>query len=172
MEKTLEQSKEALDSTIEIARRDQRAWVGTIEVIPAWRDASNNPIYIKEGSPARFGVTIINSGKSPALKVRCKTKFTTLAADVKFSPNYEKFQRQSIGVIQPQGRFILPTAPSLGPITAADIDIFKNSKGILYLFGEITYEDIFKIPHWTTFCMFLAPTLDNFVVHGTYNDAN
>ena len=173
IEKTLEQSKKSLDASIEMARRDQRAWIGPIEVTPAWRDAANNPIFIKEGASAVFGVVIVNSGKSPALKVKSKIKFITLPADREFAPNYDKLQSQSsVVVIQPQMRLTVPTALSSKAVTASDINIIKNGGAILYLFGEITYEDVFKIPHLTTFCMALAPTLDGFIAHKTYNDAN
>jgi hypothetical protein len=171
-ETTLEQTKKSLDASIEMARRDQRAWIGPIEVTPAWRDAANNPIYIKEGAPAVFGVVIVNSGKSPALKVKSKIKFIVLPAEREFAPNYNKIQSKSVVVIQPEMRMTMKTAVSPRAVTASDINIIKNGGSIVYLFGEITYEDVFKIPHLTTFCMTLAPTLDSFIAHKTYNDAN
>jgi hypothetical protein len=171
MEKTSEESKRALDATIGMARRDQRAWVGPIEVVPAWREPTNKPIYIKDGFPAKFEVVITNSGKSPARKVRTWIQFDTIPADRKFSPNYGLPQKQSVSVIQPQQRFTLPTS-SLQPVNASDIDTIKNGKAILYLFGKITYEDIFKTQHSTTFCMTLAPSLDGFAACDAYNEAD
>lgn len=171
-EANLKQSQSALQASIEMARRDQRAWIGPMEVTPAWKDATNNPIFIKEGAPAVFSVVVGNSGKSPALKVRSRIKFVLLLANRAFAPNYEKLQSQSVVVMQPQEKFIMRTAPSPRAITASDINIIRNGEAILYLFGDITYEDIFKIPHSTTFCMLLAPTLDSFIGHSTYTDAN
>ena len=171
MESSVEQNKKVLDASIEIARRDQRAWIGPVQVVPAWRDPTNKPIYIKDGFPAKFEVVITNSGKSPARKVRTLIKFDTIPADRKFSPNYGLLQKQSVVIIQPQQRFRMPTPPSQ-PVSASDIDTIENGKAILYLFGKITYEDIFKTQHSTTFCMTLAPSLDSFVACDAYNEAD
>jgi hypothetical protein len=42
-----------------------------------------------------------------------------------------------------------------------------------YVFGRITYTDVFKIHHWTTFCVRLdvKDTL-GFIPCDAYNDAN
>jgi hypothetical protein len=168
----LEQSKQAIDASIEISRRDQRAWVGITEIIPPWRDPANNPLYIKEGSNFGASVTIINSGKTPALNIRSKIRLMAFPRNHKFAPDYGNVQGQSVGVLQPQGKFKATSLPSYQPVNASDITSLKNSAMILYLYGEIQYEDIFKISHRTTYCSFLAQTLDSFVVNSTYNDAN
>ena len=168
----LEQSKRALDASIEISRRDQRAWVGMTEVTPEWRDAEGKPLFIKEGARYHVGVTIVNSGRTPALKVRSRMRLMSFP-DNKFVADYQNVnERVSIGVLPPQGKFTLTSLPSYRIINASDITSLKNGSVILYLYGEIEYEDIFRIPHRTTYCSFLAPTLDNFLVHSTYNDAN
>ena len=173
MEANLNQSKSALQATIDIARQDQRAWIGTIAILPEFKDATNNPIYIKEGFPAKFEVVLTNSGKSPALKVRSQVRFITRPSEIKFSPDYGKsLHPESVSVIQPQEKSNLPAPPAPKPFAALDIDAYKSRKWILYLFGKITYEDIFRIPHRTNFCFYLDSTLDGFISYKEYNDAD
>jgi hypothetical protein len=171
--KAVQIAENTLKANIEISRRDQRAWVGVIAVEPpVLKDPNNNPVYVKEGLPAKFGVVISNFGKSPALKVKPAINAYLLAADAKLSPGYGIGERRSIGVIQPQARGTLPTNPTPTIFNASHINDMKSGKLILYLFGMITYEDVFKEPHCTTFCMFLSPSLNAFMTCNTYNQAD
>ena len=171
IERSFEQSKKSLDASMEMLRRDQRAWVGPVKVMPAWRDPTNKPIFIKEGFAPQFEVVITNSGKSPAGKVRIWIKFDTIPAAREFFPNYGLPQKQSVAVIQPQQISSMPvSAPQ--PISAVGIDNIQSRKSILYLFGKITYEDIFNTQHSTTFCMTLATSLDAFNSCDAHNDAD
>jgi hypothetical protein len=44
---------------------------------------------------------------------------------------------------------------------------------LFYVFGKITYVDVFNVPHWTTYCMRLQPTDPiGFSPCEVYNDAN
>jgi hypothetical protein len=141
-------------------------------VMPATsKDAANKSVYLKEGSPIILGTIITNSGKSPALKVRTLINARDLPSGVKFSPDYGKYPNPAITVIQPNMQLSLSTNP-MPSLTASDIDIFRSGKRIVYLFGKITYEDVFERPHSTTFCMSLAPSLDTFVSCETYNEAD
>lgn len=135
-------AKSAADTAkavIDLSRTDQRAWVGTVDNVPAaFKDASNNPVYIKEGVPVKLGVIIANSGKSPALNVKTNIRPNILPAHVRFYPDYggtpESF---SSSTLQPQARATLFTTPSQ-PLTASDIDAIKSGKWVLYVFGKIT----------------------------------
>jgi hypothetical protein len=169
---SLEQSKRALDSGIEISRKDQRAWVGMMEINPKWKNTDGKPLFIKEGARYHVGVTIVNSGRTPALKVRARMRLMSFP-DNKFVTDYDNVKEGvSVGVLPPQGKFTLTSPPSYKIFNASDVTSLKNGSKILYLYGEIEYEDIFRIPHRTTYCSFLAPTLDAFLVHSVYNDAN
>ncbi len=171
---TMKQSGKALDASIDIARTDQRAWIGTITVSPAQlKDTDNKPIYLKEGSPATFGVEIINSGKSPALNVTSTIAVSIRRNNVKFSdPHLTPWGVVSMRVIQPQGHDMLPTRPLTPPPTNSVIESIKSGENILYLFGVITYKDIFQRSHQNTFCFYLYPSLDTFGNCDTYNDAD
>lgn len=162
-------AEDTLKANIDMAHRDQRAWVGPIKVVPATlKDATDKPVYVIEGLRATFGVRIINSGKSPALKVKAVTNSYLLSSNAKLLPRYSKGIK-SVGVLQPQMDYYLSI--TVDPLTASTIDSIKDGNKILCFFGKITYKDIFRIPHWTTFCVQLTPSLDNFTSCDTYNDA-
>lgn len=176
----LVQSKRALDASIEISRSDQRAWVGMTEILPQWVDSSNKPMFLKEGSYYQVGVTIVNSGKTPALNVKPKIRLLPFSSEDKFYPDFGDLKEQSdgviegqtVGVIQPQGALKLISAPSYKKVRSSDLESLKNGSLVLFLYGEIQYEDIFGVAHQTTFCSTLASTLDRFNVCSSYNDAN
>jgi hypothetical protein len=169
---SLEQSKRALDTSIEMSRRDQRAWIGLTELNAKWRDAANKPVYVKEGETYTVEVVIVNSGRTPALKVSIATEIVGRAAEENFvPPSYKNVKRQSLGVLQPQGKFTIPLT-SNGALNASAIESLRNGSQILYLYGEIQYGDVFGISHRTTYCSTLAPTFDLFRVYSFYNEAN
>jgi hypothetical protein len=172
--KALDQSKKVLDANINATQLDQRAWVGVIDVKPApFGDTANKPVYLKEGFPAIFEIVITNSGKTPALKVKTLMCVKPLLPKAKISPacNRREIPKQSVDVIQPGEHLIMSTPPSK-VLNASHIDFIKNGKTIIYLFGIITYQDIFRKKHQTTFCKFLLPSLSSIASCETYNEAN
>ena len=173
VEDSLAQSERVLNANIKTAELDQRAWVGVIMAKPpTLKDISNKPVYIKEGLPPAIGVVLKNSGKSPALKVKTFIRLKTFPANIKFLPDYSEIPKQSLAVIQPQETLTVAIQPSHSLIViASHINTIKSGESVAYLFGIITYEDIFRKRHETTFCLYLAPSLDNFDVCDTYNDA-
>jgi hypothetical protein len=42
-------------------------------------------------------------------------------------------------------------------LTDQNLRDFKSQKAFLFLYGIITYKDIFKKPHWTSFCVYYKP---------------
>lgn len=163
-------AKDALKANIDMAHREQRAWVGPTRIVrPESKDATDEPIFIKKGLSARFEIIIVNSGKSPAREVKADKNCFLLPLKDQLVPKYTH-PKISVGVLQPNMSYRLIT--TISPLPTSDIDSIKNGDKILYVFGKITYEDIFRIPHWTTFCMKLIPSLDNFSACDTYNDAD
>jgi hypothetical protein len=43
---------------------------------------------------------------------------------------------------------------------------------ILYVFGTVSYDDVFGVTHHTTFCMQLAKDLTGFFAYTSYNTAD
>lgn len=145
----------------ENARLDQRAWVGPIVI---------SVVELKAGSIATFEIQIGNLGKTPALKNGNKIGIYGYYPTEKFVPHYFH-EPYSISVIQPNQR-LLEWAKSSVPLTKEMIDSFENGNSVYYVYGELLYEDIWKQPHSTHFCQYLAKDLKNFLNCGVYNDAD
>jgi hypothetical protein len=172
MEKTLEQSKKALGASIEMARQDQRAWVGTAEVTEPNFKEDSRKVHIKEGEKIAFGIVIINSGKTPARKFRAIAGNRILPSKTPFTPDYPKtIKFQSTSIIQPGMKLTLPFTRE-ETLTKETIDAIKSNQAILYAYGMMNYEDIFGVSHKTTFCMFLQKNLSDFATCDTHNEAD
>ncbi len=173
MTETLNQSRAALDATIENFRLDQRAWVGPIHVILPEYVANGKQVYIKEGQPMKIGVFVANSGKTPALKVKNNFATRFLKAGDEFDPNdhIKKPSIQASSVLQPGMNFSLKPLPE-GNSSKSDVDDLTSGRYILYMFGLITYEDIFGRPHTSKFCLSLSPDLQTFTSCSIYNEAD
>lgn len=173
LQATIAQAKEAMNASLANAQNDQRAWVGPIEVVGAnFRDDNNTPVFLKEGE--RFpvlGVWITNSGRSIARAFRSIVK-----ADLRRTPFVADYGAPkaagSISVIQPGARAMIKCGTWDYKISARDIEEIRNGTVRLYLFGEMTYDDIWNRPHFTRFCVYLDTTMTAFLNCDTYNDAN
>jgi len=49
---------------------------------------------------------------------------------------------------------------------------YTSGKNILYMYGSITYEDVFGVKHHTTVCMYLLPDLSAFTDCETYTEVD
>jgi hypothetical protein len=171
MDLSAKNTQDALRASIEASRNDQRAWVGIMGNVRPGNYTDR--LFLTFGSRTTFSIPMGNSGKSPALKVRFLSKVDSYRTDIPFHTNYEQpIVFHSVTVIQPGASTIVPTAPITVPVTQAAIDSVTGGHAILYLYGIVTYEDIFKRPHRTTFCMYLLPSLDTLASCSTYNEAN
>jgi len=160
----------SLSATIDKFHLDQRAWIGPTEVLGPQYTEDGRPVYMKVGEITRFAVLIVNSGKTPARNILTRYGIRTLPQGVNFSPKYPKKPRP-YGVLQPNVPFRLEVPP-LGPTVQGNINAYTLGHHILYFYGEITYDDVFKARHRTQLCMFMTPDLGSFVDCSTYNYAD
>jgi len=151
----------------ETAHLDQRAWVG--------------PIHADGNLPAEvdkdflISIQIKNSGKTFAKKVG--VKWHTYPARKQEIPDFEKEMTSvpsetlnSVGLLPPQGESSIRVR--CGPITPkAVLDVFRSDEIRYFIFGKITYVDVFDCPHWTTFC-YVVKTDDPCEIWESYNDAD
>ncbi|MBI4459645.1 MAG: hypothetical protein HY648_06270 [Acidobacteria bacterium] len=143
-------------------RVDQRAWVGPRDVIRP---------DLKEATPLLFGVNVLNSGNSPALKVKAQTSRSLLPASTAFEPTFRSVEGpESLTVIQPG----MPAQLWAPPVefTRQQLDAIISGEYIFYAYGHITYEDIFGASHQTKFCMFLKTDMTGMSSCTIYNDAD
>ena len=175
MTKTVQQSKSSLDATIQNFRLEQRAWVGPTQFNWAEYPEGDKKVHIKEGQQFMVGVTIVNSGKTPARKVKGAVRMERLSAGEKpyLAPSEaEKVLQETDAVMLPNMILALNPHPFNSIPSKSDIDILTSGKYVIYILGLITYEDIFERPHFTKFCMYLTPDLTGFKGCPNYNEAN
>jgi hypothetical protein len=199
---SIRQNEATLRTATEKSRLEQRAWVGPIQLIAPEYLAENKKVYVKDGDVVKAGVIIGNSGKTPARKLHVNVQMIILKAGEKLVPKFSNVDIATLphsnAALQPGAQFlILPSITSfnfkppriqLKPeikiiseaevsvkdklFTKTDIDDLASGKNILYMFGLITYEDIFKQPHWTKFCMYLSTDLTAFTGCSKYNETD
>lgn len=170
MSKTVQHSKKALDSTIENSHLEQRAWIGPTLVLPAEYTEGGKKIYIKEGHPINCGVVITNSGKTPALNVQHSIAVQALKRGEKPLLKETTGQRD-ISVLQPGTTLTIHYPPIIG-VSKANVAALSSGQDILFMYGIIRYDDIFKKTHLTKFCMYLAPDLATFSSCPYYNETD
>jgi hypothetical protein len=155
-------AEDTFKHTVETFRLDQRAWVAPIEVI--------TPI-LKVGASPTFGFLISNTGKTPALRHRNIVVYRVLPKEQKFVADYPNIKSSSTSAILPGARMGI-SVPSERIVTQADIEELRTGAKILYVYGQLFYDDVFKQSHYTRFCVYLHTDLSSFQSCDTYNDAN
>lgn len=136
------ESNKALQSSLEVSRLDQRAWMGVSTIV--------GPMTLG----AEFSSTVIsvNTGRTPALHVTMyvssqavprggRADFTKLIAV------------RASGVVPPSGGMSVTThSPNGLIISQPNIDVYRTGQITVAVFGKVTYSDVFGRPHWQTFC--------------------
>lgn len=173
----LAQNKKVLDTTVQQFRLEQRAWVGFVSALPPEYKEGDKDVYVKDGQPLRAGVSIINSGKTPALNVHAVAAMSYWKSDDEFTPVYKianMLGGPSTSVIQPDNTISIttPSFPEKGGINKADVDNIISGRWTVYISGYITYDDVFREHHRTKFCCFLDRGLRSFHNFKNYNEAN
>jgi hypothetical protein len=146
-------------------REEQRAWVGI---------AGQGVSQFEPKKPIILFADFGNSGRTPARNVMTRTASMLIdARSPILGPNTEHIRMlrqstpQSGPAIAPQARYSLtigrdnPPDDTEGMKRArenifANFDQIKSKALILYVFGEISYDDISGRPHVTRFCLFLT----------------
>jgi hypothetical protein len=163
---TANQAKRALDATIENFRLEQRAWVGPTQVETVTKANENQRF--------KVNVSIVNSGKTPALRYRSTAYLRMI--DAKGNPELpkeivNKAMKETSAVMQPGMTF--KVTPEFNKVLSkADIDDLLAGKSAIYLVGIINYEDVFGRPHSTKICIYLAKDLAELKPCSSGNEAN
>jgi hypothetical protein len=148
------------------ARLDQRAWVSTMTI------TGSVPIVDKEFS---VDVLIKNNGKTFARAVTVNCRIRSVDSNQP-PPDFAGIEAEdmggipSIALLAPGGQYGSGASNSR-KVTQDSVDKFISGKERVFVFGKITYRDVFDCPHWTTFCSILK-TDGIYQVWGAYNDAD
>jgi hypothetical protein len=171
-------AKAAEDSVVfatQNAHLDQRAWMALASV-------SGAP---NVGEPFRVTITIRNTGKTPAKKVRIvpvvdprpdgsPPDFEKKVEETAKSYESGPYGIVSNAVVPPSATSGSTITASKGPLTAAGLETLKGQQRV-FVYGKITYEDIFGVSHWVTFCNVLMQTEAGgweYMAYSAYNDAD
>lgn len=146
-------------------RLDQRAWVAVTSI------TSNSPQIGQQ-----FGAKIVvkNTGKTFArnLRVSCFSRLAPKEKTMNFSQIVEQEEalakNRSVGVLAPDAVYGSGVSGE-GTITQESFDRFRAGE-ILYIFGRVSYEDVFHRPHWTTYCSYITHGEPGSAVFEQYND--
>lgn len=164
---TLSQSRTALNATIQSSYRDQRAWVGVDSI-------TGN---VELGKPLIVTVQYRNTGKSPALKLITIASVEPVDKGKEPSFTYEPNLAGVLSstVLQPNAiyRNILNAGGATNiAVTQVGYDRIRSGDLVVFVYGKLTYEDIFSRSHRTTFCVYLDPIGKTWNTYKGYNEVD
>ena len=155
--------------TVELARTDQRAWIG----VPRFQLVEEP----RTGQQFGFKIWLANTGKTPAIDMGDKTTLVIIGKE----PEMSFDELEQMGVVQrgPGNITISPTGPTsllsidhLGPVIPPDLLAeYRAGTKQIYLLSRIDYKDIFGEKHWIEVCAShsYSQPLDQFILSPTRN---
>jgi hypothetical protein len=168
----------AAEDSVTLARQnaqlEQRAWITTAGI-------TGTPELNKV---LRIKIEVANTGKTfaknlkitPSADPQERGKVPDFAAVVKQSAQAgtaTKYGVESNVLFPPNGKTSVTLTASSGELGQAEIDALRSGEQRIFVYGKMTYDDIFKQHHWTTFCSVLIATDDggwDYMTYETYND--
>jgi hypothetical protein len=146
--------------------KQSRAWIGTKKMV-LQEMISQEPVLVV--------IEIHNSGNTAALRVA--VNYIAHASDVPLDidkyakhPIEKSEGKPAIFTLFPNATMSLVAAT--GSTDALGVESISNGKKLLYVFGMITYFDVFDAKHHTRFCGLYDPTMKIFGVCGSYDYAD
>jgi uncharacterized repeat protein (TIGR01451 family) len=142
---------------------EQRAWVFVTET-----RASE----LQLGQPLSITVVFKNTGRTPAKNVQISTHLEPLPKGQAPEPKLEKMQNR--GVIPPNGTVFVTISTGrkhAEGVTEQGLKAITSGELVIWVYGTITYDDIFETRQATMFCYMLHPDGRTFAAAEVYNDA-
>ena len=147
-----QQSEKALNAAIEQFHLDQRAWVAVVQMggIP------------EISKPWKISVRARNTGKTFA-----ESLHGTGSAEPVPKGQYPDFSRTpsttspiTVAVLAPGADFDNVLGDPKGEnINQVAIDNFTQGRIVEFVYGKLSYRDVFGCPHWTEYCYILGADL-------------
>ncbi len=148
----------------ELMRMEVRSYIGVAEPFL---------IRIAGGKPLLIGIECQNLGKTAARNVRFRGGMKLGGAGVSAS-EIGRTLRTTVSpgaVISPGAKYLRTVSSALALTSDDSSGIAAGSKN-LFIFGELSYLDVFDSPHVTRFCMKYNAPAETFFTEGKYNDAD
>lgn len=161
MRRATDAARDSADATTKAVLLDERAWIGPVD----------SPIIEWEvGKKFEVAIPLKNTGKTPG------THITTVMAIRSLSPQE---MPTFTDFVTPTGRGVLqPSAVTYlaffsdKALSQTDFDAVKSGKLTVWVYGRITYDDIFGRHHWTTFAQTFNPIKKGLDTYGTNNEVD
>lgn len=158
----------ALDSSKEALHLTERPWIGVERI--------DGDVHLGVDEPIGLNVTLINSGRAPALRLELKTKAGCTPNDVVPPINYTERDAAQFGrfVLVPNQEFhgTFDNNNSKTICTPDEMELVKTKKGYFYIIGTAYYTDGFKIKHHTDFCASMKVGVKGFPPCSYHNEAD
>lgn len=156
-------SLQSIQLAQEAMRLEQRAWVFVTET-----KASK----LQVGQPLSISIGFKNTGRTPARNVQIAAHLEPLPKGQAPEPKLDK--TQSRGVIPPNGALFLTISTGrkhAEGVTEQGLEAIASGELVIWVYGTVTYEDIFETRQATMFCYMLHPDGKTFAAAEVYNDA-
>ena len=144
-------------------RLERRAWVFVTETRVG---------ELQAGKPLSIIIGFKNTGRTPARNVQIATCIDALPKGQVPEPNLEK--TQSRGIIPPSGTLFVTIGAgrkNAEGVTEKGLQTILAGELVVWVYGTVTYEDIFETRQATMFCYMLQPDGKTFGAADMYNDA-
>lgn len=152
-----------------LSRLDQRAWVSTYGAAT---------LSMELNKPLTATINIKNTGKTFARGMTLSQVLQILPKgelpDFPRQDRREEIEGVSSDTLLPPGGEFEATVGLSKPLilSQSDIDAINAGDKFIVMFGKISYRDIFKCEHWTTFCLIYVPGPNTFNAYSANNDAD
>jgi hypothetical protein len=147
----------------EAMRLQQRAWVFVTDLRAG---------ELQAGKPVSMTLGFKNTGRTPARNVQIASQIDALPKGHAPQPKLDK--GYSRGIIPPEGTVFVSigNGRSSGEgLTQQELQAISSGDLVVWVYGTLTYDDVFEVRQATIFCYRLQPDGRTFAVAEIYNEA-
>jgi hypothetical protein len=147
LESAAKNAKASIRATQDVMRQDQRAWLGTDDIVSI-------PAVPEVDKVWDVSVSLKNTGKTPAKNVLMwNTEAVTKDLPDVNADCAEAVKRQaSKTMLPPNGSYKAVLHVANGAKVPNDWEKEISDNGTLYVHGCVIYDDVFQRAHWMTYC--------------------
>jgi hypothetical protein len=162
------QAKNSIEETVRQFHLDQRAWLGLSD----FEILHYGPLDPK--TPFRMQVFFRNSGKTPTLNVKIAGRLLVVGSVLAGPPqaaidevanSLKNLDQSYVAAPQATRRVIVKDEGIGRNMVTSNYQAIKDRRAFFYYYGQINYEDVYRRPHTTSFCLWLVEPENKQLVH-------
>jgi len=159
-ERSAKAAEDSAQSSARFAQNGQRAWVFLFSIGRPPRETMNT-----------LGATLTfrNGGPTPATHLCVETHIAKFKEFPKDPPYLREDSTTSESVLGPRSNVDVPKSR---PLEASEIEELRTGEFSFYMYGFVSYQDIFGDSHRTKYCLIFNQQHSSFVYHSDHNDIN